>query len=142
MRKNALAMKRSTVHLKDILQNVMEDLSRQKSRAEDAFVKSLPGERHGGYSHIADADPPDRVSERKALDYGLLIMKYQAAIGRLNRGTFGKCIEDECDEEIPAEDLLKDPTEARCPDCRETFLEEEEKKSKIARFRGGFRHRK
>ena len=139
MSREAKAVRRSMENFTDILRGVREDLTRAKAAAEDAFVKSLAGERHGGYNHIADADPADRASQKKGIDLGHRIQKIDAAIERINRGTFGKCLKlDECegDGEIEHTLIVKDPPRIYCGSCQQVEDEKTARNKQLMSCRG------
>jgi|GEM_PF-1152463 len=139
MDRNARALKRSAEHFKGILHNVREDLLREKGLAEDEFVKSLDGEGHGGVNHIAEFDPPDRAAERRSIDLSHRIQRIDAAMGRIDRGTFGICFKKEdCvgTGKIDHFLLVNDPTRLYCQECQKEEDERNERQKRMMRCRG------
>ncbi|GAB6175984.1 RNA polymerase-binding protein DksA [Desulfobaculum senezii] len=81
--------------------------------------------------HESYADPADRATAESDRSFTLrlrdrerkLIKKIQAAIGRIEDGTFGEC--EECGEEIGVPRLKARPVTTLCINCKSRQEEEE-----------------
>ena len=90
-------------------------------------------------SHIAESNAPNRAAERRSIDLGHRIQKIDAVLGRIDRGTFGKCLkQDECEGtgNIELELLLKNPMRKYCQICQEVEDENQARSKKLASCRG------
>jgi DnaK suppressor protein len=58
---------------------------------------------------------PDPVAQRRSADLQVTIGEIDAALGRIEAGTYGRC--DRCGAEIPEERLELRPFASRCVRC-------------------------
>jgi RNA polymerase-binding transcription factor DksA len=99
-------------------------------------VKSKPAETS---SHIADCQESYETTLETLNSAEDSLKKIDHAIIKVDKGTFGKCLNPECAEtgEIEIVLLVNDPGREFCKECQEVQNEKDEQARKIKNFRGG-----
>lgn len=89
---------------------------------------------------VRDFAEDSEVSMREDVELALIQVKSETltridqALGRLDQGTYGRCLEVDCGEEISEKRLRALPFAVRCKDCQEAHEVAEQRE----RRRGGF----
>ncbi|HEX4602932.1 MAG TPA: TraR/DksA family transcriptional regulator [Candidatus Angelobacter sp.] len=104
----------------DILTKKREDLRQNLSRTQEDRQEAQDFGRDEGDRAIASLSK-EMTFRQKALDRGLLTL-VEAAISRVNNGTYGECLN--CGQEIGANRLTAVPWSRYCITCQELIVEQ------------------
>lgn len=107
-------MKQETLeHFKELFTNILED-----AKMEDHLLSEALNSNAGGdLIDQALGDREQQLALKLKGRQGFFIKKVQAALDKIEKGTFGHC--DECEGDISTGRLLARPTATLCINCKE-----------------------
>ena len=121
------------------LKKMLEDRRRELMNEVQGRIRDVRSDSHKE-REVLDQGESSEVDIQEDIEFALIQMKSEtlnkidAALRRLEEGTYGNCFE--CDEEISEARLRALPFAVRCKDCEEAREMAEQRERSLAQKRG------
>ncbi|HEX7586364.1 MAG TPA: TraR/DksA C4-type zinc finger protein [Patescibacteria group bacterium] len=120
----------------EIFESIEKDLRSDLEKEDGDYLASVPADGSATRNHMADSNTPNYAAKGLAVLTKENLRRVADAKKRLRNGTFGICIDPDCDATIEDERLFKNPFIERCLPCQKAFEKEEARKKRLMGCRG------